>query len=66
MTVDELIKKYIIAIENCSNGRVVEKLIDVIQDLETLKAELKEQHKKDVMDAFDEGRLNPSEYMDWC
>ena len=31
------------------------RIYDVRKDLETLKAELKEQHKKDVIEAYDKG-----------
>lgn len=49
--IDELIEKYLRL--NFNNDTV--DVNDVINDLETLKAELKEQHKKDV-EVFDNAR----------
>lgn len=55
--IDEMIEKYL---RLNFNDDVVD-INDVINSLEQLKAELKEQHKKDVIEAYHEGRLNCDE-----
>ena len=52
--IDELIAEY----ENWNGGRFDISIEKVTQDLHDLKAELKEQHKKDVINAYHEGKRN--------